>query len=53
VLFHDLAVQKPSFIPDVQVIIASIYDSEIRQQLRDLGYKDDNLLSLRMEKPGD
>jgi glycosyltransferase involved in cell wall biosynthesis len=52
-LFHDLVVQKPAFIPDVQVIIASIFDSDIRQQLRDLGYKDENLLSLRIEKPGD
>jgi glycosyltransferase involved in cell wall biosynthesis len=45
VLFHDLAVQKPSFIPGVQVIIASMHVAEIKQQLLDLGYSYDDLLS--------
>jgi hypothetical protein len=45
--FHGIEIQKPSFIPGVLVIVASMYDVEIRKQLRELGFKDGDILSLR------
>jgi glycosyltransferase involved in cell wall biosynthesis len=48
--FHGLAVQKPDFIPGVHVIIASMHIAEIRRQLRELGYADGDVLSLRIEE---
>jgi len=45
--FQGLPVQKPTYIEGARVIIASMFENEIRLQLRQIGYRDDQIVEFK------